>query len=140
VIDADEVAARDQTVDALRGAGLPGRRGARQARAPDDPVWLRGIKYSFVASIEACVDVAQHICSSEGWGPPRDNGDAMRLLADHGVIAAELGRSMRQAVGFRTVLVHEYVEVDDGVVLRRLAHPGDLHAFVTAVAATVRTG
>jgi len=106
----------------------------------DDPVWLRGIKYSFVASIEACVDVAQHICSSEGWGPPRDNGDAMRLLADHGVIAAELGRSMRQAVGFRTVLVHEYVEVDDGVVLHRLAHPGDLHAFVTAVAATVRTG
>jgi uncharacterized protein YutE (UPF0331/DUF86 family) len=46
-----------------------------------DPVWLRGVKYTFVTAIEACVDAAQHICSSEGWGPPRDNGDAMSLWA-----------------------------------------------------------
>jgi uncharacterized protein YutE (UPF0331/DUF86 family) len=34
-----------------------------------DPIWLRGIKYTFVTAIEACVDVAQHICATEGWGP-----------------------------------------------------------------------
>jgi uncharacterized protein YutE (UPF0331/DUF86 family) len=34
-----------------------------------DPMWLRGVKYTFVTAIEACVDVAQHICATEGWGP-----------------------------------------------------------------------
>ena len=38
-----------------------------------------GVKYTFVTAIEACVDVAQHICATEGWGPPTDNGDAVRL-------------------------------------------------------------
>jgi uncharacterized protein YutE (UPF0331/DUF86 family) len=33
-----------------------------------DPIWLRGVKYTFVTAIEACVDVAQHICATEGWG------------------------------------------------------------------------
>ena len=42
-----------------------------------DQMWLRGVKYAFITAIEACIDVAQHVCSSEGWGPPRDNGDAL---------------------------------------------------------------
>ena len=36
-----------------------------------DPLWLRGIKYTFVTAIEACVDVAQHVCASKGWGRRR---------------------------------------------------------------------
>jgi uncharacterized protein YutE (UPF0331/DUF86 family) len=91
-----------------------------------DPLWLRGVKYTFVAAIEAGVDVAQHVCVSEGWGPPRDNGDAIRLLGTHGVLPADLADSLRRAVGFRNVLVHDYVEVDDGIVLERLANLADL--------------
>ncbi|MFZ5871196.1 MAG: HepT-like ribonuclease domain-containing protein [Actinomycetota bacterium] len=36
-------------------------------------------------------------------------------------------------MGFRNVLVHEYVDVDDGVVLRRLSDLADLREFVRAV-------
>lgn len=99
-----------------------------------DPVWLRGVKYAFLTAVEACLDVAQHLCSSEGWGPPSDNGDAMRLLGAHGVLTPDLADQMRRAVGFRNVLVHEYVAVDDAVVLRRLDDLTDLRRFVTAVA------
>jgi uncharacterized protein with HEPN domain len=35
--------------------------------------------------------------------------------------------------GFRNVLVHEYVEVDDSVVLARLTDPSNLDEFVAAV-------
>ena len=108
------------------------------ASAPDDrradPLWLRGVKYTFVTAIESCVDVAQHVCSSEGWGPPADNGDAMLLLGRHGVVDVGLADRMRQSVGFRNVLVHEYVQVDDAIVLDRLQHPGDLEQFVQQVA------
>ena len=102
-----------------------------------DPLWLRGVKYTFVTAIEAGVDVAQHVCASEGWGPPRDNGDAIRLLGAHGVLPVDLADRLRRAVGFRNVLVHDYIEVDDGIVLERLANLADLDNFVAVVAAWV---
>jgi uncharacterized protein YutE (UPF0331/DUF86 family) len=102
-----------------------------------DPIWLRGVKYTFLTAIEACVDVAQHICAAQGWGPPADNGDAVRLLGEHGVLDERLAASMRKAVGFRKVLVHEYVEVDDAVVVDRLGDLSDLENFVSEVAAYV---
>ena len=67
-----------------------------------DPIWLRGVKYTFITAIEACGDVAQHICAAEGWGASADNGDAVRLLGEHGVLTPALARSVRQAVGFAT--------------------------------------
>lgn len=107
----------------------PGRRA--------DPLWLRGVKYTFVTAIEAAVDVAQHVCATQGWGPRRDNGDAIRLLGVHGVLPADLADRLRRAVGFRKVLVHDYVEVDDAVVLDRLANLADLDDFVSVVATWV---
>lgn len=110
-----------------------------EAAAPlhrrEDPLWLRGVKYAFVTAIEAVVDVAQHLCATEGWGPPLDNGHAVELLARHGVLDPDLARRLRRAVGFRNVLVHDYVDVDDRVVVDRLTALADLHAFGRGVAA-----
>jgi uncharacterized protein YutE (UPF0331/DUF86 family) len=100
----------------------------------DDPAWLRAVKYAFVTTIEACVDVAQHLCASEGWGPPATNADALVVLGRHGVVDGDLARRLAQAVGFRNVLVHEYVTVDDVIVERRLEDLSDLDGFVAAVA------
>jgi uncharacterized protein YutE (UPF0331/DUF86 family) len=108
---------------------------AAGASRRSDALWIRGVKYTFVTAIEGCVDVAQHICAAEGWGPPADNGDAVRLLGDHGVLPRGLAASLRRAVGFRNVLVHEYVEVSDDIVVARLADLGDLESFVRLIAA-----
>lgn len=97
--------------------------------------WLRGVKYTFITSIEACIDVAQHICSAQGWGPPADNGDAMKVLGRHGALTADVSDSMRRAVGFRNVLVHEYVKVSDEIVMSRLQDLRDLEQFVAQVTA-----
>lgn len=79
------------------------------------------------------MDAAQHLCAVQGWGPPADNGDAMRLLGSHGVLPTGLAARMRLAVGFRNVLVHEYVDVDDAIVVGRVADHEDLSDFVVAV-------
>ena len=99
-----------------------------------DPLWLPGVKYLMIAAIEGCIDVAQHVCSSEKWGPPRDNGDTMRILGERAVITGPTAEAMRRAVGFRNVLVHEYVDVDDGIVASRLADLADLDRFVNETA------
>jgi uncharacterized protein YutE (UPF0331/DUF86 family) len=98
-----------------------------------DPMWLRGVKYTFLTSIEACIDIAQHTCSAQGWGPPEDNGDTMNELGAHDVLTAEVADAMRKAVGFRNVLVHEYVAVSDEIVVSRLGALGDLEQFVEQV-------
>lgn len=105
-----------------------------------DPLWLRGVKYPFVTSIEACIDIAQHICSAQGWGPPADNGDAMNVLGRHGALTADLSDAMCKAVGFRNVLVHEYVELSDAIVESRLSDLRDLKQYVEQVTAFLRDG
>jgi uncharacterized protein YutE (UPF0331/DUF86 family) len=100
-----------------------------------DPMWLRGVKYTFVTAIEACIDIAQHICSAKGWGPPADNGDAMKVLGRQGTLTPKVSDSMRKAVGFRNVLVHEYVAVSDEIVTSRLNALRDLEQFVEQVTA-----
>ena len=95
---------------------------------------LSAIKYVFVTAIEGCLSVAQHLCASEGWGPPESNAAAMRLLGREGVLTGPLAESMGRAVGFRNVLVHGYVDVDDEAVVDSLERLSDLEAFVRAVA------
>ena len=60
-----------------------------------------------------------------------------RLLGGHGVLTTELAILIRKAVGFRNVLVHDYIEVDDSIVVDRLKSLGDLEEFVRQVAAYV---
>lgn len=114
------------------------------ARASGDRAALLGdrermaaLKYVFVTAIEGCIDVAQHLAASEGWGPPSTNADAIRLLGRHGVVDGALAAQVAPAVGFRNVLVHGYVEVDDDRVVAFLDRLGQLRAFVAAVAAFV---
>ena len=41
---------------------------------------------------------------------------------------------MRRAAGFRNVLVHEYIQVDDRIVLAMLDDPSDLDEFSRQIA------
>jgi uncharacterized protein YutE (UPF0331/DUF86 family) len=117
----------DERVDRLDGQ----RQFASERR--DDPLWLDGVKYSFVTAIEGCVDVAHHLGASERWGAPDTNAAAFTILARHGVIDGHLAERMAQAVGFRNVLVHQYLTVDDDVVVAALDDLDDLAGFVRQV-------
>src|ERR1700684_1195956 len=65
-LPASEVGVVRQVVDQLADHETVVRLG----RHGDVTSALRGVKYTFVTAIEACVDGAQHICATEGWGPP----------------------------------------------------------------------
>ena len=115
-------------------AFLRERAAADRAPLRADRERMAALKYVFVTAIEACIDVAQHLCASEGWGPPSTNADALRVLARHRAISPELGDSLARAVGFRNVLVHGYAEVDDDRVIAQLDRLEEIADFVRAVA------
>ena len=112
--------------DRLRAAAAssPGERGE---------LWLDGIKYLFVTTIEACIDTAQHIASSEQFRPPDSNADALRVLGERGVIDPALASELAHAAGFRNVLVHQYTRVDDAIVLDALLRLDAFDRFVAGV-------
>lgn len=111
-----------------------------EARARDDREAIRAdadrlaaLKYHFLTAIEGCVNVAQHLCASEGWGPPASNADAPRILGRQGVLTEALADSLSRAVGFRNVLVHGYADVDDARAVSQLDRVPELSAFVACV-------
>lgn len=105
----------------------------------NDAERLAAVKYYLLTAIEGCIGVAQHMCASEGWGPPADNADAMRLLAKHGVLESALAASLASAVRFRNLLVHEYAVIDDDRVVAYLDHLADIDRFVSAVATRLKS-
>ncbi len=96
--------------------------------------WLDSIKYNFIAAIECCIDVGQHLCAVQGWGPPASNADTFVILASHGVLDDEIADRMARASRFRNVLVHEYIEIRDDMVIANLSRTGDLRRFVAEIA------
>lgn len=118
-------------------AYLGSRASADRSTLMGDPDRLAALKYVFVTAIEGCLDVAQHLCASEGWGPPSSNADALRILGRHSVLTPALAEVMARAVGFRNVLVHGYADVDAAVVVGHLDRVPDLEQYVSTVSTWV---
>lgn len=98
-----------------------------------DRVRLGDLKYTFQTAIEACIDAAHHVVADQGLDVPATNAAAFRLLADAGMLDADLATTLGGAVGFRNVLVHGYAEVDDHRVVAHLDDRSNLRRFVAAM-------
>lgn len=67
-------------------------------------------------AIEASLDMGSHIVADEGLGTVEQGRDIPRLFREHGYIDAELEQRWIRMIGFRNILVHEYLEVDREIV------------------------
>ncbi len=83
-----------------------------------DKILVGSAKYYLQVSIEICLDVANHIISSERYRPPKDYADSFKVIEEEKIIASELGTQLRQMVKFRNRLVHLYGDIDDAYVYR----------------------
>lgn len=78
--------------------------------------------------------MASHIVSDERLGEPRTNRELFDLIERAGWLDAALAATLRNMVGFRNVLVHEYDDVDLAVVRDVVEHRlNDLLQFVSTI-------
>jgi uncharacterized protein YutE (UPF0331/DUF86 family) len=103
-----------------------------------DPILKAAVERWLQVSIEACIDIAYHIISEEGWTPPDSARCAFESLASHNIIDPALAGRLSNAAAMRNILVHEYVSVD----LELLASTAvrgldDLRQFGAAAAALI---
>jgi uncharacterized protein YutE (UPF0331/DUF86 family) len=112
-----------------------------QVPVPDllgDPDALAAVKYRFVVAIEVCIDVGQHVISSEGFRAPADFADVFAVLKEGGLLSPELVLALQEMARFRNLLVHGYQQVDDARVVEILrTRLGDFDRFRAEVAQAV---
>lgn len=56
--------------------------------------------------VEACIDIAQHIISDEGFQEPGSYRDAFRIPAEHGILSEPESAVFERMVRFRNFIVH----------------------------------
>jgi uncharacterized protein YutE (UPF0331/DUF86 family) len=90
-----------------------------------DPWMLKGVKYSLQTAIEACIDLAYHVCARHFGYAPRDARDAMIRLAEARLISNGDLRKYSAMIGFRNRVVHGYQEVNTEQIRRIIAEDLD---------------
>ena len=70
-------------------------------------------KYNLQSTIEAMLDITNHIISRKELGNPETNAESFRLLEENNVIDKELLSIFIKMAKFRNRVVHLYDEIDD---------------------------
>lgn len=63
-------------------------------------------------SIECLLDIGNHIIADRGYRKPDTYSEILEILAEEGVVPAELAQKMAGMAAFRNVLVHDYLRLD----------------------------
>ncbi len=66
------------------------------------------ISLNLSRAVQLCVDIGAHLISGMDVPPPDTMGQTFDMLAQAGVLNAELAHSLKKAVGFRNIAVHNY--------------------------------
>jgi len=104
-----------------------------------DLVRMGSVKYYLQVSIESCIDVAQHVISSEGFRPPNDYADTFTVLAERGILEHDFSERLRRMEKFRNRLIHLYGTIDDRQVVEVLSKDlGDFDIFRERILALLK--
>ena len=81
-------------------------------------------------AIEIVGDLGNHVIADLALGVVNWHSDIPALLAEHGYIATDLRETWIRMIGFRNILVHEYLDIDRGIVYQMLQeHLDDIEAL-----------
>lgn len=96
-----------------------------------DPIKIGGARYYLQVAIGCCIDMANHIISTERLRSPQDYRDTFKVLNEAGIVPDDFIQTLQDMASFRNRLVHLYWEVDDHRIYHSLVHElNDFEAFV----------
>jgi uncharacterized protein YutE (UPF0331/DUF86 family) len=71
-------------------------------------------------AIQSCIDMGTRLISQEGFPKAEDYHHIFNILFQEKVISANLAKKMKEMVGFRNLLIHEYRRIKHEEVYRHL--------------------
>ena len=77
----------------------------------------RIIERTLQMMIETCLDIAGHIIADEEFRAPDSYADMFRILQEKGILKNTQFQALEKMAKFRNVIVHQYEEIDPGIVV-----------------------
>lgn len=86
-------------------------------------------------AVQLCVDIGAHLISGMDVPPPDTMGQTFDILAQAGVLTVSLALSLKKAVGFRNIAIHNYDVINWQIVHSIVKnHLADFTEFAKIVA------
>lgn len=99
-----------------------------------EPIKKGALERYLQLAIESCVDIAEMIISDQRLSTPQTATEAIEILGKEGILDGSFAKEFAKAVGFRNILIHDYVRIDYQVVLENLKNNlSDFHRFIKAI-------
>lgn len=92
-----------------------------------------GLRYGLFESLQLIIDLACSIVAKKNLGIPKNYSDCIQLLINSNYLEKELGNKIKNAVGLRNLLVHEYGIIDVKKLYDYLNHINDFRDFAVAI-------
>ncbi len=95
---------------------------------------IQAAKHSMQESIEACLDIGNHIIAERGYRRAEDYKEIFEILEEEGLIGSRLSKKLQEMAGFRNILVHRYGEIDLNMIYLVISEElGDIEEFLARV-------
>lgn len=92
------------------------------------------VLHALQLAIEACIEIATHICAADGLGLPASYAAAFDLIEQSSVVNVKLASELRAMARFRNRIVHFYWDMDlDEVYEIMTQRLGDFDQFLVAI-------
>lgn len=99
-----------------------------------EPIKKGALERYLQLSIEACVDIAEMIISDQRLPTPQTATETIEILGKEGILEDSFAKEFAKAVGFRNILIHDYVKIDYQLVLENLQNNlSDFHRFIKEI-------
>lgn len=115
---------------------------ARMAKSvfTDHPESIAAAERLLQVSIEAMLDIGNHLIGVHGWAAPSEYRDVFIALADHRVLSKRMLPRYLAMVGMRNRLVHVYDDINPATLHQILRDDlADIEKYVVSVLRFVRT-
>lgn len=80
-------------------------------------------------AIQALLDICHYITADNKWSRPKDNQQAILIMAEKNVLPRDFAQNIAPMAGFRNILVHEYVKIEPKIIYEHLSHLDDFRVF-----------
>ena len=80
------------------------------------------VEHGLQLAVQTVLDVGSHILAAIGESRIEEYVDVIDRLGERGILPKPFAQHIRDMVGFRNILVHEYADVDVAIVHEVLQH------------------
>lgn len=104
-----------------------------------DPKTIKATEHCLQLSIQCILDIGHHITVDNDWPRPNDNKEMILMLGQKEIFPIDFANRIIPMVGFRNILVHEYLKIDTKQLYSHLQHLQDFREFQKYIIAYLKS-